>query len=197
MCSFFVHQAPKEAPLQTQIANSLMWAEKELLVDCDEAFIPSLAERVSFAALQPVSGNFPRTCWFLDTAPESLVPQFYCLGIDNSCWSTFWLYLFLFISSRTIRLMVFIQSLLRFDFQGSLCLYGVNISIINTISISAYLLYMVSQPLFAEVSDPSSCFSAVLRFLAFFVFLATVPWYPQICFSSSEFWFGLLCTCFL
>jgi hypothetical protein len=38
-----------------------MWTEKELLVDCDEAFFPSLAERVSFAALQPVSGNFPHT----------------------------------------------------------------------------------------------------------------------------------------
>lgn len=50
-------KAPKEAPLQTQIANSLMWTEKELLVDCDEAFFPSLAERVSFAALQPVSGS--------------------------------------------------------------------------------------------------------------------------------------------
>ncbi|KAK9929679.1 hypothetical protein M0R45_026768 [Rubus argutus] len=50
-------KAPKEAPLQTQIANSLMWTEKDLLVDCDEAFFPSLAERVSFAALQPVSGS--------------------------------------------------------------------------------------------------------------------------------------------
>ncbi|XP_004299809.1 PREDICTED: uncharacterized protein LOC101295420 isoform X1 [Fragaria vesca subsp. vesca] len=50
-------KAPKEAPLQTQIANSLMWAEKELQVDCDETFFPSLAERVSFAALQPVSGS--------------------------------------------------------------------------------------------------------------------------------------------
>ncbi|KAM1050292.1 hypothetical protein ACFX13_032787 [Malus domestica] len=48
-------EAPKEAPLQTRIANSLMWSEKELVLDCDEAFIPSLPERVSFAALQPVS----------------------------------------------------------------------------------------------------------------------------------------------
>lgn len=43
--------------MQTRIANSLMWSEKELVLDCDEAFIPSLPERVSFAALQPVSGN--------------------------------------------------------------------------------------------------------------------------------------------
>ncbi|XP_009362425.2 uncharacterized protein LOC103952546 [Pyrus x bretschneideri] len=50
-------KAPKEAPLQTRIANSLMWSEKELVLDCDEAFIPSLPERVSFAALQPVSGS--------------------------------------------------------------------------------------------------------------------------------------------
>uniref|UniRef100_A0A5B6ZZW2 Lon N-terminal domain-containing protein n=1 Tax=Davidia involucrata TaxID=16924 RepID=A0A5B6ZZW2_DAVIN len=49
--------APKEALLQTQIANSLMWAEKEPSLDCDEAFVPSFAERVSFAALQPVSAS--------------------------------------------------------------------------------------------------------------------------------------------
>ncbi|KAK9270147.1 hypothetical protein L1049_025723 [Liquidambar formosana] len=50
-------KAPKEALLQTQITNSLMWAEKEPSLDCFEAFVPSLAERVSFAALQPVSGS--------------------------------------------------------------------------------------------------------------------------------------------
>ncbi|KAA8538690.1 hypothetical protein F0562_028329 [Nyssa sinensis] len=50
-------KAPKEALLQTQIANSLMWAEKEPSLDCDKAFIPSFAERVSFAALQPVSAS--------------------------------------------------------------------------------------------------------------------------------------------
>ncbi|TQD95205.1 hypothetical protein C1H46_019179 [Malus baccata] len=50
-------EAPKKAPLQTRTANSLMWSEKELVLDCDEAFIPSLPERVSFAALQPVSGS--------------------------------------------------------------------------------------------------------------------------------------------
>ena len=50
-------QAPKEELLQTCIAKSLMWAEKEPSVDCDEAFVPSLAERISFAALQPVTGK--------------------------------------------------------------------------------------------------------------------------------------------
>ncbi|ONI35806.1 hypothetical protein PRUPE_1G555700 [Prunus persica] len=50
-------KAPKEAQLQTRIANSLMWTEKELLLHCNEAFFPSLAERVSFAALQPISGS--------------------------------------------------------------------------------------------------------------------------------------------
>lgn len=46
-----------EAPLQTLTANSLMWAEKKPSVDCDEAYILPLEERVSFAAYQPVSGN--------------------------------------------------------------------------------------------------------------------------------------------
>lgn len=50
-------KAPNEASLQTHIANSLLWAEKEPSVDCDEAFIPSLAERLSFAALQPITGS--------------------------------------------------------------------------------------------------------------------------------------------
>lgn len=50
-------KAPKESLLQTDIANSLMWAEMEPSVDCDKAFVPSLAERVAFAALQPVSGS--------------------------------------------------------------------------------------------------------------------------------------------
>ncbi|XP_059590618.1 uncharacterized protein LOC100244294 isoform X6 [Vitis vinifera] len=50
-------KAPKEELLQTCIAKSLMWAEKEPSVDCDEAFVPSLAERISFAALQPVTGK--------------------------------------------------------------------------------------------------------------------------------------------
>lgn len=50
-------KAPKEELLQTCIAKSLMWAEKEPSVDCDEAFVPSLAERISFAALQPVTGS--------------------------------------------------------------------------------------------------------------------------------------------
>ncbi|EEF40594.1 ATP-dependent peptidase, putative [Ricinus communis] len=50
-------KAPKEALLQTRIANSLSWAEKEPSLECDKAFIPSLAERVSFTALQPISGK--------------------------------------------------------------------------------------------------------------------------------------------
>lgn len=52
------HQAPKEALLQTHILNSLTWAEKGIYVDIDEHFVPSLAERVSFAAFQPISGKF-------------------------------------------------------------------------------------------------------------------------------------------
>ncbi|XP_030527952.1 uncharacterized protein LOC115739139 [Rhodamnia argentea] len=50
-------KAPKEALLQTHTANSLRWSENTPSVGCDESFIPSLAERVSFAALQPVSGS--------------------------------------------------------------------------------------------------------------------------------------------
>ncbi|KAM7266348.1 hypothetical protein ACFE04_004245 [Oxalis oulophora] len=50
-------KAPKEASLQTQILNSLIWAEKAPSGDCDGSFIPSLAERVSFAALQPITGS--------------------------------------------------------------------------------------------------------------------------------------------
>ncbi|XP_050212763.1 uncharacterized protein LOC126664424 isoform X2 [Mercurialis annua] len=50
-------KAPKEALLQTRIANSLTWAEKEPSLECDRAFVPSLAERISFAALQPISGS--------------------------------------------------------------------------------------------------------------------------------------------
>ncbi|KAJ9166910.1 hypothetical protein P3X46_021599 [Hevea brasiliensis] len=50
-------KAPKEALLQTRIANSLTWAKKEPSLECDKAFIPSLAERISFTALQPISGS--------------------------------------------------------------------------------------------------------------------------------------------
>ncbi|KAI3464322.1 hypothetical protein Pfo_020985 [Paulownia fortunei] len=52
-------QAPGEALLQTQTSNSLFWAEKQLSLDCITDFIPPVAERVSFAALQPVSGAAP------------------------------------------------------------------------------------------------------------------------------------------
>ncbi|XP_071686230.1 uncharacterized protein [Rutidosis leptorrhynchoides] len=50
-------KAAKDEPLQTQTANSLEWALKEPSVDCGEGFIPSFAERVSFAAFQNVSGS--------------------------------------------------------------------------------------------------------------------------------------------
>ncbi|KAF6147812.1 hypothetical protein GIB67_014392 [Kingdonia uniflora] len=50
-------KAPENELLQTPIANSLRWAEKEPSVNCDEAFIPTLAERLSFVGLQPVSGS--------------------------------------------------------------------------------------------------------------------------------------------
>ncbi|XP_074378768.1 uncharacterized protein LOC141720320 isoform X5 [Apium graveolens] len=50
-------QASKEAALQTQTANSLSWSEKQCSVDCEEYFFPSIAERLSFAALQPISGT--------------------------------------------------------------------------------------------------------------------------------------------
>ncbi|KAJ6693668.1 hypothetical protein OIU85_004446 [Salix viminalis] len=48
-------KAPKEELLQTCVANSLTWAEKEPSLECDQSFIPSLAERVSFAAFQPIT----------------------------------------------------------------------------------------------------------------------------------------------
>ncbi|KAJ8759553.1 hypothetical protein K2173_007177 [Erythroxylum novogranatense] len=50
-------KAPKEELLQTCIANSLEWAEKDPSVECDVSFIPSLAERISFVAFQPISGS--------------------------------------------------------------------------------------------------------------------------------------------
>ncbi|KAJ6433652.1 hypothetical protein OIU84_017364 [Salix udensis] len=50
-------KAPKEELLQTCVANSLTWAEKEPSLECDQSFIPSLAERVSFAAFQPITSK--------------------------------------------------------------------------------------------------------------------------------------------
>lgn len=50
-------KAAKDERLQTQTANSLEWALQEPFLDCEDAFIPSFAERVSFAALQNVSGS--------------------------------------------------------------------------------------------------------------------------------------------
>ncbi|KAK1299557.1 hypothetical protein QJS10_CPB13g00882 [Acorus calamus] len=52
----FVTQPSKDEPLQTPHQNSLKWAEREI-VDCNKAFIPEVAERLSFAALQPVVGS--------------------------------------------------------------------------------------------------------------------------------------------
>ncbi|CAN8314245.1 unnamed protein product [Cochlearia groenlandica] len=48
-------KAPKDAPLQTPLLNSLTWAEDDQPLECDESFFPSLQERLSFAAFQPVS----------------------------------------------------------------------------------------------------------------------------------------------
>lgn len=53
-----LQQAPEDSPLQTRLFNSLNWAEDEPPVECDKSFFPSLQERLSFAAFQPVSGNF-------------------------------------------------------------------------------------------------------------------------------------------
>ncbi|KAH0776419.1 hypothetical protein KY290_007830 [Solanum tuberosum] len=50
-------KAPQESLLQTLTANSLRWSENTPALDCDNSFIPPLAELVSFAALQPVSGS--------------------------------------------------------------------------------------------------------------------------------------------
>ncbi|KAM3397309.1 hypothetical protein BC332_00910 [Capsicum chinense] len=50
-------KAPDDALLQTLTVNSLRWSENTPVLDCDNSFIPPLAELVSFAALQPVSGS--------------------------------------------------------------------------------------------------------------------------------------------
>ncbi|KAI8531073.1 hypothetical protein RHMOL_Rhmol11G0109300 [Rhododendron molle] len=50
-------KAPKEALMQTQIANAVKWAEKESSVESYGAFFPSSIERLSFAGLQPISGK--------------------------------------------------------------------------------------------------------------------------------------------
>lgn len=49
-------KASKDELLQTCIKNSLTWAEREVSVVIDQTFIPEVAERLSFAAFQPVSG---------------------------------------------------------------------------------------------------------------------------------------------
>ncbi|KAK6940345.1 hypothetical protein RJ641_029876, partial [Dillenia turbinata] len=53
-----VSEAPRDEKLQTNAANSLMWSEQEPSINCDDTFVPSLAERISFASLQPISGKF-------------------------------------------------------------------------------------------------------------------------------------------
>lgn len=49
-------KVPGDALLQTRTANSLAWAEKHQSLDCPADFLPPLAEIMSFAALQPISG---------------------------------------------------------------------------------------------------------------------------------------------
>ncbi|CAH8301054.1 unnamed protein product [Eruca vesicaria subsp. sativa] len=50
-------KAPENSPLQTRLFDSLNWAEDEPPEECEESFFPSLQERLSFAAFQPVSGS--------------------------------------------------------------------------------------------------------------------------------------------
>lgn len=73
------NQAPKEVLLQTQILNSLNWAVKGIYVDIDQNFVPSLAERVSFAAFQPISGKFSlnRTTYLLSFSSWTCSLSFY------------------------------------------------------------------------------------------------------------------------
>lgn len=52
-----LQQAPDDSLLQTRLFNSLKWAEDEPPGECEESFFPSLQERLSFAAFQPVSGD--------------------------------------------------------------------------------------------------------------------------------------------
>ncbi|WVZ53066.1 hypothetical protein U9M48_004054 [Paspalum notatum var. saurae] len=49
-------KVPEDEPLQTNIRASLLWSEKECFEEYNESFIPSLPERLSFAAYQTVSG---------------------------------------------------------------------------------------------------------------------------------------------
>lgn len=46
----------KDEQLQTPLWNSLRWAQKDDFLDCNKEFLPRLAERISFAALQPLTG---------------------------------------------------------------------------------------------------------------------------------------------
>lgn len=49
-------KVPEDEPLQTNIKGSLLWSEKQIFEEYNEAFIPGLPERLSFAAYQIVSG---------------------------------------------------------------------------------------------------------------------------------------------
>jgi hypothetical protein len=51
-------QASKDELLQTPLENSLKWAEKRNFTKVSESFMPSKAESLSFAALQPVTSMF-------------------------------------------------------------------------------------------------------------------------------------------
>lgn len=75
-------QESKDEPLQTRVKNSVSWAEREMLADCFEAFVPTLAERMSFAALQPVSGMYPCLTWFFMVASNDVVVDIVgCLNV--------------------------------------------------------------------------------------------------------------------
>ncbi|KAF8100782.1 hypothetical protein N665_0217s0009 [Sinapis alba] len=50
-------KSPEDSLLQTRLFNSLKWAENGPPEECEESFFPSLQERLSFAAFQPVSGS--------------------------------------------------------------------------------------------------------------------------------------------
>ena len=50
-------QASKDELLQTPLENSLKWAEKGDFTNVSKSFMPSRAESLSFAALQPVASK--------------------------------------------------------------------------------------------------------------------------------------------
>jgi hypothetical protein len=54
----FIDQTAKEVPLLTPLEKALQWAEKGESDFLVESFVPSREERLSFAALQPIAGNY-------------------------------------------------------------------------------------------------------------------------------------------